>query len=263
VTITTMATAGEPIRSTLARFDPTRDGLQVENEPLGDGWLRAADIDDPETLAVLVALTERQTGSSSVRLLGPLILWRYATPAIVATLAYARERRIPDLDPATVWFRPFDGTRPTGVVVMNPRFACPPDDPDAAHATAVPMTAPLLRQALARTVEAFIAPAIDPVSEATRIGPKALWGIAAAATLLPMVREMATRDAREAIEEVNALLVDAGGLGSSPPQVKAEAGDGIPALKIRFGACCLAYRWPVGEGTLCDACPIRRGREPQ
>jgi hypothetical protein len=163
------------------------------------------------------------------------------------------------MSPSMVAFVPYGPDEPTRVALASPRFACLASDPDADHpdAQVVPDEADL-RRALLDTVERLISPAIEPMSRRTHLGAKALWGIAASATLEPIAETRAKRgDHAAAVSEAEALLALGGPLCLAPPTYEVVSSDSRTHLVSRLGVCCRAYLYPGGVHDKCDTCPIR------
>jgi len=249
-----------PLARSLARIDATRDWLEARIRASPIGWLRADRVGvDAGALEVLRRGALETTGQADDRSVGIMMMWRYADVAGLGVALFRDERRVPDLDPAGVAFVPYTATSPTRVALASARYLCLADDPDAAHPDATPVPdLEALRDALVRRIEAFIEPVIEPLAAVTHLGPKALWGVAASATLAGLARSLAdTGSPERAAAEVGALLRHARLLASAPPVVEVVESGGAPRLLLTLGICCRAYLWPGRAHEKCATCPIR------
>jgi hypothetical protein len=187
------------------------------------------------------------------------MMWYYADVARIAAFMFVRERRVPEMTPDAVGFLPYGDDEPTRAALRSSRFACLPDDPDAAHPDARPTRdLEALRAALVDTIDTFIAPAIEPMSRRMHLGAKALWGIAASAMLEPITEVAeAHGGAAAAVTEAEAVVELGGRLALAPPTYETIAHASRVELVSRLGVCCRAYLWPKIAHEKCDTCPIR------
>lgn len=136
---------GHPLRETAKRADAARDWLTVAFQPASGDWLPCSAVD-----AEVVAEWEQRAAEVCVKYDGrshPVTSASYALgwyadiAAGLGALCFQVDRRVPHLDRAAVAFRRHrDDHYPDGVALLDPRFWCLPDDPDATHpdATVVP-----------------------------------------------------------------------------------------------------------------------------
>jgi hypothetical protein len=254
------AVEDRPLARSLELLDRTKDWLVATIGPPPDGWMRADRVaSDAEALEALRSGAVAITGPADPRTVGVMIMWRYADVASLATVLFRNDRRVPELDPAGVWFVPYTTQSPTRVALASTRFLCLPDDPDASHPDASPVpTVDDLRAALSARIEAFIEPVVAPMSAATHLGRKALWGIAASATLAGLAWSLAEAgDPDSGAAEMAALLAQAGHLASAPPSVEVIERDGRRCLTLTHGVCCRAYLYPGDGHDKCVTCPLR------
>lgn len=262
-----------PIAQSLARLHPTDDWFDARLGPAPEGWLWAGGMGvDPEAVRELERQTRAASGAEDKLSVGTMMTWRWAEVARAASMVYLRERRIPDLDPSTVAFVTYTDWGPTRLAFASPIFVCLDDDPDAAHPDARPVAGlEELRAALVRRIEAFVEPAVAAISEATGLGHKPAWGLAAGAAIVEMAESLADDGEPErAAEEVAALMAHARDLAIAPPSAELFQHDGAPRLALRLGACCRIYRWADRPGSKCAFCPLlsrderlARYREPE
>lgn len=134
-----------PLQATAERADAARDWLTVAFQPDREGWLRCADVD-----AAVIAEWEERAAEVCVKYDGrshPVTSASYALgwyadiAAALGALCFLLDRRVPRLGRAAVGYRRHpEDHYPDGVALLDPRFWCLPDDPEAAHpdATVVP-----------------------------------------------------------------------------------------------------------------------------
>ena len=135
-----------PLHTTVARVDAALSWLQVRvGLPEGTAdWTRCSDVDvafvaDWETW--MAGSITRTYGRTHPMTASGFCLDSYAgIPGQVGGAMFRLARRVPRLDRASLAFScgP-DAPHPDGVALLDPRFWCLPDDPDATHpaATAV------------------------------------------------------------------------------------------------------------------------------
>lgn len=246
-----------PIATSLTRIDPARDWLGAAFGPAPDGWIRCDRLStDPMEAERLRSAVIETFGSVDQRTDGVMMMWRYADVARVATLVFALDRRVLDLRPDLLAFDPGTNERPVAVAWGSRRFWCLRDDEAADHPDAIVLAAVNeLRRQLVTNLESYIAPVVPAMQAATRLGPRALWGIGATVPLVAVAHAFAELgDPDGGAMEVEAILRDAGPLAMSPPSFQVFAALGARHLAIRDGACCRAYRREGGE--LCLSCPV-------
>lgn len=255
-----MTRVERPLARSLARVDRAKDWLEARIGPAPEGWLRADRVSaDPAAIDFLRRGALATTGPADSRTVGVMMMWRYADVTSLGVVLLRNERRVPDLDPALVAFLPYTASTPTRVALASSRFLCLPDDPDAGHPDATPVagTDPL-RAALVRRIEAFVDPVVAPLSAATYLGPKALWGVAASAALAGLAWSLANAgDPDAGAAELRALVAHGDRLAIAPPGVEVVEYLGMPRLILTHGICCRAYRWPDGPHETCATCPLR------
>jgi hypothetical protein len=246
-----------PLEVSFGKIDGRRDWLTASIGDPPDGWFRADRLAaDPGEVERLRTAIVAQFGAVDPRTDGVMLMWRYADTARVATMVFAHDRRVPDLRPGAVAFDPGTNDVPAGVAYASPQFGCLVDDPDAGHPDALPVASlDELRGDLVRRLEAFFAPAIEPLRLATHLGRKALWGIAASVPLVAVAHALAeVADPETGIREVEAILGHSSDLAISPPAFEVVTHRGARHLVVRDGACCRAYLRPEAE--MCTSCPI-------
>jgi hypothetical protein len=239
-----------PLRATLDAV-PARPGISVRagapaglRAPVGTtGWTTCADLHDGPTLD---ALADRvRTG---VRTLVPapdrdrvppavapsyLFGWYVWAVACAATVPYVAARRVPRLHPGSVALHLTGTGWPDAVALLDPGFACLPDDPDATHPDARPALDPdALRATLLDEVAAHVATFTAAWGRRGGRGPHSLRALATDA-LVAAVLTAAPGPA--GLAEAEALLPG----GPVPPRLRVS--------------CCLAYAVP-GAAT-CTTCP--------
>ncbi len=182
--------------------------------------------------------------------------WYLCVPAYAGGLSFALDRRVPRLGPSALAVGVDDG-RPARVALLDPRFACLPDDPSAASPLADVLPderalAARLRAEVVAHAGAFLA--VEPRS--VRRGPRQLWGAVLdaldGALSLPallggdVVRAVA--DAHLALPGPEAPLPS----GSTCEVVDADV---APALSRARLTCCYNDKLPGQADALCDGCP--------
>ncbi|HUG29481.1 MAG TPA: hypothetical protein VMQ65_03055 [Candidatus Limnocylindria bacterium] len=190
-----------------------------------------------------------------------MAIQRFADVGRLAASLFRRERRVPDLTHAVVAFRPYTDDVPTGVALASAAFLALPDDP--AHedgGVTVVSDVDALRAALVQRIEAFIAPAIAPLSARSHLGEKALWGLAGYGALVSVAEAYAADGRPETgARELDALYVHATRFRLAPSTAEIVTVDEEAHLVLCLGACCRMYLWPGGREK-CAACPLR-GRD--
>jgi hypothetical protein len=258
-------TAGPAIHASFAAIDPEETWIDASlgPAPAGDGWIRLDELSEPGPMGALRAAAAEETGETDPRTVGAMMAFRYAAVPSLAARVFARDRRVPDLRPSSVAFRPFTDDAPTGVRVSSPAFACLPDDPDAGAAEATVVSdVGELAGCLARTVEGLFDPVVGAFRDATRLGDRALWAIVGSETLVALARASAgLGEPRRGLREA-AMVADAGSrIGHTRPDLFLAGAADAPVLIVGLAACCRAYRWPHRVTGYCTTCPIRPREE--
>lgn len=143
-----------PLTATAAAADALNEWLHVRFGRPDDvaGWTGCADVD----AEFLAAWEERIEGyvaraygrSHPMTVSGYALDWYAGIPGLVGGACFRLARRVPRLDRDALAFRCHpDDQYPDGVALLDQRFWCLPDDPDAGHpdATAVDDEATLAR----------------------------------------------------------------------------------------------------------------------
>ncbi|RJK94795.1 iron-sulfur protein [Vallicoccus soli] len=182
--------------------------------------------------------------------------WYLCVPAYAGGLPFALDRRVPRLGPGALAVR-VEGGRPSAVALLDPRFACLPDDPAAGSplAEVLPDERALAARLRAEVV-AHAAAFLDVEPRTVRRGPHQLWGgvldALDGALSLPallggdVVRAVA--DAHLALPGPEAPLPS----GSTCEVVDADV---APALSRRRITCCYNDKLPGQAAALCAGCP--------
>lgn len=263
------AAAGRPgpLAATLARGQervgwlrlagPGTPGLGLAADPTagagepGDGWVVCGDLlADPARLSAWVdrvqAGLERAEGGPVPREVPATYLlgWYLDAPARVAAVAWAVDRRVPDLDPGTVALHLAPGGWPDGVALLSPGFTCLPADPAAGSpdARVVPdedTLAAQLRDRFVAHAAAFLA-TYDP---GVRIGSRQRWGNVTDALDRALCDAAGPRGAHAVLGAVHPPLTSA-----STVRVLPDGG-----VLRRRQSCCFWYRLPSGQE--CTTCP--------
>ncbi|HEY4022005.1 MAG TPA: (2Fe-2S)-binding protein [Pseudonocardiaceae bacterium] len=191
---------------------------------------------------------------------GYLLTWYLSVPGLLAGLLFHRERRVPELRPEALAFRLGDPRpHPDGVAVLDGRFACLPDDPEAGSAAATvvadePALAALLRARFTGHAAQFVA-AFQP---AVRFGRRTLW--AAATDALDEGLWLAGRYcAAEAEGVADAALVLPTELTPFTSASTLVAAGENGGWTRRRESCCFHYALRNGQGE-CETCPRMCGR---
>jgi hypothetical protein len=250
-----------PLAQNLAALDPDADWLDARLGDAPSDWLPVGGGDECSWAAVRRAV-ELDYGPADPRTTGMAMMERYAQVARVASLLFARHGRVP-LGMRSAAFVPYRETAPTLIALAAPRFACLPDDPDRGHADAEPVDSPAdLRDALTRTLEQLVEPAIEPLRERSHLGRKALWGMAASTALFDLgASGPPPAEARRGIAELDALVAQGGPLALAPPTFELARGPAGTVAVGRLGVCCRAYKRPGADGSLCITCPLLSASE--
>ncbi|MEV0535947.1 (2Fe-2S)-binding protein [Kitasatospora sp. NPDC050463] len=279
-----------PCTASYRRLGRLVPALRVHSAPprTGDGWICGADLlADPDALRELIAHDERQGLARYGRPLRPDVaagfgLHRFTWPvALLFTLPWFLERRVPLLTPADVSIR-----RASGELTARPgAFVCLPGDPAAGlpGARTVADEAALateLRTALA----GLLAPVLTAFRPAVRRSPRMLWAMATDAVveglwyvggllgeeeraraelsdLLAAQPSAAHRPAGPRASEAPALPAPTACTPGAPASFTLGAGfaaDSASGTDRARASCCLAYT--VQPEEMCGGCPrVTRG----
>ncbi|EWC62133.1 iron-sulfur protein [Actinokineospora spheciospongiae] len=232
---------GAPRWTTCADFLDLPDGFDRWRSGLA-GWLRAQYGDSPD----------RTTA-------GYVMSWYLTVPGYLAGLLFHHERRVPSLRPEDLAFRMAEPRpHPDAIAVLNPNFACLPDDPAAgtAEATAVAderALAAVLRGRFAAHASRFA----DVFGPQVRFGRRMLW--AAATDALDNALWLAGRyggDEGAGVLDAALVLDDGPAPFTSGSTLRAvHPADGGPVeWTRRRESCCFHYLLAAGQGT-CSTCP--------
>jgi hypothetical protein len=255
---------------TLALMAPaqqaTSDGPGPTVAPWGATWIRCADLlAAPEGFtawrARIAEAVGRGLGSPPAVVPGVVLAayqlgWYADVIGWAAGALFHRERRVPSCDPAHIWFRLDDGAYPADVALTQRRFACLPQDPQAAHPDAdvvadEPALAALLRARVVAHAAAFLAVWEPEV----RLGSRTRWGaISDLLDCAPWAAGMAAGD--EAAGVASAAVVMAGASSPLVPGTRIYRGQDHhrrPFHSRHRHTCCFAFRLP--EHRACFSCP--------
>jgi hypothetical protein len=236
--------------------------------PAEPGWHRTGDLlDDQAALRSVVeqgaqALAAEHPHSpvnvrSAVAAAVLLSDWCWALAALGGG-ALTADRRVPVLDPATVWLQVSDG-RVTGVAATAAEFHVQAGDPEASHPDArrcADLDGVLRSELTEHLVRLHRALRSGP-TPLLRRGPRAMWG-AAGDGVATALRLQAAQ-----IENPEQLLAAAERLLAAAPASWGRHGfdrtsaDGPTRVRT---SCCLWYRLPATPA--CASCPRRCARAP-
>jgi hypothetical protein len=193
---------------------------------------------------------------------GYVLYWYLFVPGYLAALLFHHERRVPVLDPKLVAFhtaapRP----HPDRIAVLDPSFACLPDDPAAGteHALVVGSESALagvLRGRYVGHAARFVA-AFGPT---VRFGRHTLW--AAATDVLDSALWLAGRyggDEDAGVLDAGLVLAERFAPLTSASTMRRVPGH-PPRWNRRRESCCFHYLLGAGQGP-CQTCP-RLGPKP-
>jgi hypothetical protein len=129
-----------PLAETVEAIDAGNEQLRVGVGWPEDrsGWTSCDTVDArfvavwEDRIATYLRRTYRQSHPMSVT--GFMLDWYAAIPGVVGGACFRRSRRVPQLGPGSLAFhRPDDDPCPDAVALLDLRFWCLPDDPDADH----------------------------------------------------------------------------------------------------------------------------------
>jgi FhuF 2Fe-2S C-terminal domain len=224
-----------------------------------DGWVTCADLlADPTGFdhwrkSLSRWLIDRYGEAPDRTTGGYVMYWYLFVPGYLAALLFHHERRVPSLRPEALAFRMAEPRpHPAAIAVLQPTFACLPDDPAAGTppATVVrdpPALAALLRaryiEHAARFVKAF--------GPTARFGRHTLW--AAATDVLDRGLWFAGRYAGDEGRGVldAKLVLDQRYTPLTAASTLRPAGHGWTR---RRESCCFHYLLEAGQG-VCETCP--------
>jgi ferric iron reductase protein FhuF len=252
-----------PLAATLARTrrHAAPRGATVE-QPSGSGWVRCGDLlahggaELERRLSVLTARWGRRDVAASF-----FASWYAGSVVAPAVAAFVGEARVPDLTPGTMsvhaggdgWF--------DAAAYHRPRMTVLPADPAAADPTArVVAGLAELRAVLVEGVLGHLEPVVTALCRRARLGPPALWGLAAAqcaSVFLAAGRERGDPDGARAAAD--AFFAVACPPMRARPTWHAFEHAGRRHLWMRRGSCCLAHRLPATEH--CASCPFTPAEE--
>jgi len=241
-----------PIQRTLERAAATLAHLGTGYGPRPEGWHLAAELfTDPAALATLLdevrglyEMDDRQVGASFL-VMG--YFWYLMGGAIAC---YLLERRVPDLDPATIAFDPR-----RGVLFASRRCWALAGDPDARHPEVDLVTdLTALRARLVEQLEqCHAAPLFTTLRSIAPLGVNAMranYLDRYVSVVLWLAEQLGDLDL--ARREAPALLALTGPKTRSGIIEIEHAGRS--QLFLRRAGCCLNYRLPGREK--CDTCPL-------
>ena len=181
--------------------------------------------------------------------------------ASVALAAWLRERRLPDLVPATTAYAFTDYAYPATLICRSARFWALPDNPDVGHpdATVVADDAALLR-----ILRDSLFGHLDPVLRAMRSrGARislATMRRSAIECCIMILGQLCEKDGRLAeLPDLTRTIFAEGGadnpllLRRLPVVVTNPTRTGLPHVDLKTTTCCLRFRIPGSEP--CPACP--------
>jgi hypothetical protein len=250
-----------PLAQTFARVREVNAYLQVHlGTPEDREHWPLASLCDPASpaLAEHLAIMAREYTTGH-----PEVLVRFYFNGVAYTLASAAvgafmvDRRVPNLDLASLSLTVGSWGGPDSLILGDTRFHCLADDPAADHADAIPVANhDALRDHLREGLIAAYAPVIATLRQRGRVGARALW-IAAAETCAGVLVDALPQDTSElaAQTEVRALISQAGSTLRAKPEVIALRAGEKRGLVALGNDCCCNFR--IAGETYCNSCPHR------
>lgn len=253
-----------PLAHSFARAQTLSDYLKVSYGAPPDGnWIRADSVFvDSQRFAGLKQSVQQRLSTRSANIVASSLLQSYQWQVLASAVAcYLFERRVPDLDAASVCLHYNDEGEADAVIFTGGRFVALPDDPAAGHPDALVVAdIQSLRHALRAGIEAHLGQTIEQLCARLGSKPRGLWlnvadSCAGTLTWLIQQQDEAAGVARIAAE-VDALIRAPG----SPLNTKQLALIEITLHEhtqvfLDRASCCYWYKTEGGE--YCSTCPHR------